>query len=343
MRKTWGQIKAGLGEIADYCGSSGKLLALANEAMEALWAEGDWVGKFARYKIRICGDCRGNRCITWPRQIEAIEGASICNTIISTRNVAFEFIENAVGPIENACSSLLGDRQEVISFEDILPGSKKLKVYATVVEDANAKVLLLGYDDNDVWIRTLIGGVWYDGEFVNLVNGSPATSTNFFSRLIGIQFGQFANGEWTVTERNGNVYLYEVDTLDGNSERWLSTYEYNETIPVYRRSILTNLGAGDVVNEDNANCHCMQVLARLRFQPVKLDTDYVQISQEGAIKEMIFSILRRNNDKLTEAEGYRQRALRLLNNELRQYKGNAPRQCARMMTGNLWLAAHNYQ
>jgi len=335
MRKTWGQVKAGLGKVADYCATSDELRDLANEAMEALWAEGDWVGKFARYRLRITGDCHGHRCITWPRQIEAIEGLTICNQIITTRNLAFEFIENAVGPIENAAASLLGDRQEVVSFEDIVAGDKKLKVYATVGEAASAKILLLGYDDDNQWIRTQVGGVWYDGEFLDIVNGSPSTSVNYFSALAGVQIGQFANGEWTVTERNGLIHLYEVDTADADTERWLSSYDYDETVPVYRRSILTNVGDGEQ--------HCAVALARLRFQPVKNDSDYVQISQVGAIKEMILSVIRRNNDKLEAAEVYRQRALRLLNNELRQYKGNGPRQMARFMSGETWAAARNIQ
>lgn len=313
-RLTWRQAKPIVGQPVGLCPANEDFLNQVNEGINILWDEGDWVGKHQRYKIRITSDCRGNRCIAWPHFIETIEAISICNSPIGVRNQVFEFIENAVGQIDRSCGvQLLGDRSEHPSMNDINPGSKKLKVYIQRAEAADSQVLLLGYDDENRWIKTFVDGEWTDGEYVNL-STTPQTTTNFFSSLTGVQF--FSN------DRNGDTYLYEVDTLDADSERWLSTYEYYEETPVFRRSILNGLPNRRLNDdEEDSHCQCVIALVRMRFIPIQRDTDYLQISSLGSLKAILEYIYKRDNGKLQDAMNYKQEAINLLNAQLKQYNG----------------------
>jgi hypothetical protein len=253
--------------------------------------------------------------------------AEACDLSIGVRNQSFEFLENATGDLSRwGTTRLLGDRSEVVSFLDIIPNSKKLKIHTQRVEDTSKKIILLGYDDDDLWIRTQVDGQWVDGEYIDL-STAPQTTTSFFSKLTGVIF---LGGE-----RDGSVYLYEVDTLDGNSERWLSTYEYDEATPVYRRSIITGL--------PKEHCECITVLAKTRFQPVKNDTDYVQISNVAALKAALLYIYKRDAGKIDEAEGYYKAAISYLNNELKQYNGSGAKRMIRFNDASTWAAGRNLQ
>lgn len=319
QRRTWSQIKGLIGNPVGLCGSNANLLPYANEGVETLWAAGDWIGKHQRYKLRVSSDCDHNQYIVWPRFIEAIDGMTICNKPIGIRNAYFEFIENAVGQLDcgNNGVTLVGDRQEVVTSEEVNPSEKKIKVISQRAEDDDLEVLILGYDDNGNWVRTQVDGEWVDGEYLS-VNTTGATTTNFFSSVTGIQF--------SIAERNGNAYLYEVNTADGNAERWLSTYLYDEQIPVLRKSIVSGVsGTSADCDEDadcnqNTCCNCIIVLARMRFIPFSKDTDYPQISNIGALKSMLQYIYKRDNDK-DNAINYFNEAVRLMNNELKQYNG----------------------
>lgn len=307
-RKTWGELKEAAGSPVGLCGTNANLLPYANEAVESLWSEGDWIGKHQRYKIRVTSNCRGNRCITWPTQIEAIEAVSICNQPIGVRNQFFEFMSNAVGQLECSGLSLLGDRSETCVNHDISTEAKRLKIYTQRIE-SNQTVRLLGYDENGLWIRTQVSGVWEDGEILDL-SASPATTTHYFSvgSPTGVQFSS--------DSRNGEVYFYSLD--DDAQEIQLATYQYNELIPIFRRSILSGLR---YTGEENQACQCVTILARMRFQAFKNDYDYVQIGNISALKSMIQYLWKRDNSKPDEAAYYRAEAVRLMNNELKQYNG----------------------
>ena len=73
------------------------------------------------------------------------------------------------------------------------------------------QILLLGYDDNEQWIRTLVNGSYTDGEYLTLNAANPPTTANYFSSIKGVQF--------TVTPRNGVVNLVEVEVASDELPR----------------------------------------------------------------------------------------------------------------------------
>jgi hypothetical protein len=336
-RVTWGQMKNQVGQPIGLDACSPNLLSLFNEGANELWDLGDWVGKNQRYKLRVTPDCHGNKIISWPRQIETIEKVNICNRPVGVRNQYFEFMSNAVGQIGSRGRagynerwgniSLLGDRSEVPTNEDIIPGDKRVRVYTERIEN-KGRILILGYNDAGNWIRTqLPNGEWQDGEYVDLAN-APATTHNIFASITGVQFD--------VTPRNGNTYLYSIDP--SNNERQLATYDYSVEIPSFRRSILSGLPNGD-----GQNCECVTVLAKMRFIPVIFDTDYCQIGNISAMKSMLQYIYKRDNDKIQDAEMYKQNAIQILNDELKQYNGYGAKKMLDFGPRQVCAASRNLQ
>jgi len=339
-RKTWGMIKNQVGKAIGMGGDHPDLLPLANSAIQELWNEVDFIGKFQIYKIRVSGDCHGNRYITWPRQIETIEAIQSCNTPIGVRNMAFEFIENAPGNLETAnrfygpraysfgsggAGRLMGDRAEVCTSEDINSKGKKVRAYNALPIDNGFQIIIMGYDNNGQWIRSLQNGAYVDGEYLTLnASNSPITS-NYYSTITGIQFSS--------TPRSGDIYITEYDPSLPAEERWLSTYEYDEEIPVYRRSILTGMPTN--------NCPCVTALVRMRFYPIAKDRDYVQIGNIEALKNQLIAMQRRDNGKRTEYKLAHQDAVDNLNMELRQYQGVAPKKVISFQKRYLWGSSAN--
>jgi len=345
-RATYGSIKNAVGIPIGMTADNPGLMPRVNEAILSLWAEGEWIGHFARYKMQVVPGCYGNLYLTWPTEVETIEALEHCGQPIGVRNIYFEFIENAVGSLDRnngqfglgygngwnrwGPGRLLGDRQEVCTMTDVTPGGgKKIKAYNQLPADNGAQIIILGYDDNSQWIRTLINGAYTDGEYLTLnATTSPVTQNNF-SAISGIQF--------STTPRNGSVTITQVDTLNGNAETTLSTYGYNESIPIYRRSILT----GFQYNWENVCCNTVTALCRLRYQPVYFDTDYVQIGNLTALKDMLISQQKRDNGKPQDAAMYLQMAIQELNDELRDYQGVAPKKVVSVQARYLWSSGPN--
>lgn len=353
-RQTYGSVKDTIGIPIGMCGTDPQLLPLVNEACQLLWNAGDYIHKFARYRLRLTQNCQCYTVITWPTEVETIEAMEMCGSPIGVRTVYFEFAGN-VGPRALGAGygpgygyggngdwggvgveRLLGDRQEVCTMEDVQSGGgKKIKAYNSLPADDGAQIILLGYDDSLNWIRTLQNGVYADGEALTLNAATPPETTNFFSSITGVQF--------STTPRNGDVTITQVNTLSGNTERWLSTYAYNEEIPIYRRSVLSG-GFNYVNNGENGQPTCypsVTALCRLRYIPIRFDSDYMQIGNISALKEMLLSLQKRSNGKFQDAEAYKMRATKALDDELRQYQGVGPKKIVNWTNRFLWGAAPN--
>ena len=93
----------------------------------------------------------------------------------------------------------------------------------------------------------------------------------------------------------------------------LATYEPGETNPVFTRY---NLGGGCCFNSCG-NSNALIAMVKLRFVPVKVDTDLVLIDNLPALKEMVQSIKLAEQGDDRGAAVKEARAIRLLNLALR--------------------------
>lgn len=283
-----------------------------NESIQRLVSRGRFWGTSGRFRF-----CTDNDCLTWPRQIAAIEGVAVCGQPITVRNGWFEFLESGYGLQDNSCGAPnLLDRGEGCTFADIRGVNKKVKVYADVAEDADAKILIQGYDENGNWIRTEPNGVgtgWEDGEYVG-ISTTPQTSTKFFKQITSVQ----------KPETNGIVRLYELNNDDA-TQRAIAIYEWDETRPVYRKSHIPGL------THEGDDCEqTVTVEAKLEFIPVKKATDWLLIGNIPAIKDMCQSIYKSENNLFEESAAWEAKAIRELQTELRHHMGPSVVQPVRM-------------
>lgn len=303
MRLTLGQVKASrIGVSVGIDPNTQRFVDFVNEAQERLLNRGHWWGTQARYRF-----CVDSACITWPRQIAAIDAVAVDSCPVTIRNGWHEFLENGPGlQTGDACSLQMYDRGTAVTFNDIAGINKKIRVYADVTEADGAKILLLGYDENGNWIRTLVGGEYVDGEYLTL-STTPQLSTKLFTNLTGVQK--------PVTR--GTIRLYEYDT-DITTQRPIAYYEPDEMYPNYRRSLISGL--------DNHCSPCgnktVTVVATHAFIPVRLNTDYLVIGCMPALKDMVSAVKLREDKNFDEAEKYEASAIRELEKELRHFTGS---------------------
>lgn len=333
IRKTLANAKdttqCGIAAVANVSPSDDRFLALLNLATQNLVQTGEmFYGLHQEINF-----CVTSGCIVLPRQVAAVETAAVCGHPISVRNRWFQYLPGVGIHYDSSCSSgnccagpNLLDQGNTVTFSDIIPDAKKIKVYADVEETAGAKILIQGYDDNGQWITTETSpgsGVWIDGEYV-AISTTPQTSTKFFSSVVGVQK--------PIT--NGVVRLYEYDTV-ALTQRAIAIYESDETNPSYRKMLIPNLGGGSCVNDDGEDTTQVTVMAKLEFIPVRNDLDWLLIGNFSALESEVQSILKRRNNLADESLTWHALAVQTLRNEFRHYAGRGVVNPMRMQPRNL--------
>lgn len=311
------------------CATDARIVAFVNEAQERLLTKGKWYGTYGRFRI-----CASDGCITIPPQLATIERAAICGMAVRMRDMWYEFLENGYG-LRSGCSDNtntgssccggggmsdcgMGEglyRGAFPTFRDIIPDAKKLNFICDLLSDVGKEVLALGYDDNGNWIRTSQGGTIKDGEIIAFAQAGGTTSTNFFSSVTDVQLP---------ANMDGQSWIYEYDTV-ATTKRLLSHYEYFETRPSYARYLFPSIRVS-ADTEGVCTQTAVDIIGKLEYIPVKVDTDYLVISSIPALKAMVVAIC--NSEKApdamqkaaTIAAGYKE-ALAELDSQLNHYMG----------------------
>ncbi len=193
------------------CPTDPRIVQWCNSAMERLLWEGKWWGTVARFGI-----CAVNGCITLPRQIATVEAVNVNGRPTPVRDFWFEFLANGAGTRgecggggscsggiwNGCCATEMIMRGNFPTFDDIGPTPSYIVFVCDVASDIGKPVLVLGYDINNNWIRTIQGGVYADGEIILLAQSSGTVSVTVFSTITDIQF---------VEPMDGQSWLYVVD------------------------------------------------------------------------------------------------------------------------------------
>jgi len=314
-RSTLGTAKdpaSGISRVLGLCAIDPRFTSYVNEAQEILLPQGKWRGTYQEFRICTC-----NGCLTWPREILTIEQAAVCDQPITIRNQWYSYLPFGPGiqGKKNVVKGLpLIDRGEACTFADMIGIVSKIKVYADVAEAAGSKILLQGNDENGNWIRTLVSGEWVDGEYVT-ISTTPTLSTHIFSSLVSVQ----------KPLTNGAVRLYAYDTVL-LTQYAIAIYQPDELLPVYRRSFIPGLDRVKGTCCSNpptpTNVKPVRVMAKLRYIPARLDTDFLLISNIPALKNMCQSIRKREANLFAEADAWEAKAVKLLRQELAEYLGD---------------------
>lgn len=327
MRLTLADARASrIPNVLGICASDARVPQFVNESTQRLLTKGHWWGSYARFRI-----CATDGCLTMPPQVAALERASICGSSLRIHDQWYEFLENGFGVQHSingstggSCSTAggacfgMGDalqRGTFPTFADVQGVNKKLTVVCDRVSDVGKAVLLLGYDENNNWIRTSQSGVIRDGELVALAQAAGTTTTNNFSVVTDVQAPATLDGQWW-------LYEYNVDTA---ALRMIGNYQYFETRPNYQRYFFPSIRSGS--NKDGeCTLTTVEGIFKLDYIPVKNDTDYLIIPNLPALKDMSRGIFLAENEPDGEkaerllAAGERS-ALRELDFELSHYLG----------------------
>jgi hypothetical protein len=310
MRLTLNDVREEVGVYAmKSCTTDGRIPLYVNLAQEELHnAVEQYVGKRARYRL-----CVTQNCITWPREIETIEKMSICRSPVGVRNFWFEFLDYGTGILgldgNGSCYNITPDRMDACTFNDIEDNPKFIRVYTDKSEAAGAEILFQGGDGFGKQVRTSHDGAWINGEYIGISNVSPQTSTHLFRTIDAV----------VKPTTNGYLSIYSFDP-DTNEEEFLALYAPGETRPCYRRSFVPNRHDNNVDDQTTA----VEIIAIRRFIPALLDDDFLLIPNKGAIKDMVMSILYGEGNDPQQAEIYKMRAIKKLQEQYHTWAGTAP-------------------
>lgn len=310
MKLTLGQAKTTLARVTDKCATSAELLEWINEAQRRLLSRGRWVGSTVRYRV-----CVNDACLTWPRQVEAIEAFAVCDRPGVVRNQWYEFVANGPGLLDSDSAvgtQLIDHGDGFCSFDDMSGTTHNIRVQAEVAEVGSPYIILQGYDGSGQWIRTQDGGSWIDGEKV-LISTTVQTSTKVFTRLVRV----------IKPVTNGRVNIYDYDSVAA-TQVLIGTYDPDETLPNYRRSLIPNLPNMEQCEQcDGTTTTDKQVtiIAKLRHIPVSVDNDFLIMGNLPALKDMVMSIQKLEQGKFAEAKAYEGSAIEELERELESFHG----------------------
>lgn len=326
MRLTLGTLKPTIARILGMCTTNPKVTEYINEAQIRLLSRGHWVGCVQRYRV-----CVTDGCLTWPRQIEAIEAFAVCDNPGIVRNIWFEYVGNGPGLVstDTSIGYTLVDRGEACTFEDMTGYTHNIRVQAELAEAAGLYIVLQGYDENNLWIQTNDSGTIIDGEKV-LVSTVVQTSAKIFKKLVRV----------IKPVTVGRVNLYDYDPGTGIAIK-IAAYDPDETLPTYRRSIIPNLANMEnceTCDGEATTNKAITVVAKLRHIPVSVDNDFLILGNLPAFKDMIMSIKKREENLFQEAEAYEASAIKELQKELESYMGSGTVPAWRVQDRNTWGA-----
>ncbi len=313
MKVTLGTAKERIAKHLNLCATDSRTTDYINEAQRRLIESGKWKGTYGKFTL-----CATNGCIAWPRQIETIETVAVCSNPGTVRNGWFEFVESGYGLMSNKdnIGYQLLDRGESPTHSDLSGAGKQLRVYAFLEADAGKTVTIQGYDSNNNWVRTLKSGsgataVYQDGEVVTLINGYVDTTTSFKS---------VTNVLKDTTQ--GNVQVYEITDAATPTLVDIATYQPDETLPSYRRSMIPSLGGAAGCEDGDEKRVPVTVIAKLRFINAVNDTDVLMVSDLYAVKNMAIAIKLEENRDFGAAAEYRNLAYDSLQNQIANHMGD---------------------
>jgi len=209
-------------EIFGHCDEA-KLFKQITDSIELLSSSGEidpLVGV-----VDICTD-PGSGCVTLPREVETVLGASICGRPARGVDQLFEFHINGPGLRDcGGCRVTQTDQGNWPTYKD-LKCPAKLIAFLDNQEDSGKMLRVFGFDDQNRPLRTKIGETWEDGLRVPMIYGYalPAASDPLVSRITGIVKD--------LTVANVRLSSFDSSTSTGTL---LGVYEPDETKPLYRR------------------------------------------------------------------------------------------------------------
>lgn len=305
MKLRFANVRSACAKVLNLTAQDGRVLDYVNRGTERLLYELMSVGTKFRYQC-----CVRERCVVWPRDVETILAAWMCNRPMTLRGSFYEALENGPG-LSSAdgcgpCLTLI-DRGQTITFDWVTTTGYKLAIYADGTEAAGT-VLLRYYDSTGNKVYTTFGSEVIEGE--RLAIPAAGNYTNATYEILPYGLYEVIKPVTTRTIR-----LYAKKISDG-SLKPLSYYESDETIPDYRHSLISEL-------ESSGSCETTQVTieAKKRFIPAINDDSILVIQHADAIRLSCQAILSEEGNLINQALGFWATAVGCLNSQIRHHRG----------------------
>lgn len=277
---------------------------------------GRWWGSIVEAQF-----CIRNSCLVWPREVGTIEQMSICGEPIPIENSWYAFTENlaSVNPCEGGCSSESGSTcgscnsrgqcscghlamrmraKFSASFDWTRGTSKVLRFYPSHSADVGKKIVVQGYDENNIWVRTSFDGEVQDGEQITLALPYTDTTTLWYP------------GSPSALQKEATSYrvlMYEVDVNTGD-ERLLGDYQPSETNPEYRVSNIPGfkyVKCGCCSTDDSCDAlRTVTALVKLNHIPLSADRDWLLFRNLEAYREAMLAQFHWRNGNTLEGDAH---------------------------------------
>lgn len=318
LRARYADLKPELARIAGATGmsvSDARVMSYANLATQELVDEWDWPQLICRMKFKTT-NCK----INVPSEFDRILSLTVDGVPMTMQSPWYEFVgygpQLAGAPPLTFDNTFLGelqgvlDMQEVATFQDI-PSDGSLyypTVYATMderVAGIRPTMILLGYDNNGQWVRSLnAAGSQIDG--VELaINGDSSP----YGVTSPVAFSEITGTIKPVTKGYLSVYM----TGGTQANYFVVSYAPYETQPFYRRYEIPGLSTGTT--------HCMKARLRKRFAPIVSDNDMLLIPNLPALSTMVQAVYYRESGNIESYDKFKTISVNILKKEATSYIG----------------------
>jgi hypothetical protein len=322
--RTFGQLKA---QIARVCGASGmavtdpRVMMYVNLATEELLNEADFPWTVDRVIFKVY-DGR----IVLPSDFDRMYGLNVDGVPQQMVSPWFEVSVGAGGSGEEwyghggwgganweTNAGLTLDRDMVFQFRDI-PRNQEyyLTVQTQYPEDADAVILIKGYDHERNPVNVLSDGTAEGGELFDLTL-APQRSASTFSQISGY-VKPVTKGEVWINAVGLNGDTYHVATLAPKDES-----------PFWRSYKVVGASFGGCGCVDSCGCqvNCVMARCRRRYVPVSSDNDFVMCGNIPALKKMVQAVWYGDADQYEKYLAYKAAAVDILKKEATAYRGKS--------------------
>ena len=273
--------------------------ARINEVCERFFVSGRWKGMI----VEVALDAT-QVYVTLPRRCEAILGVTVQKTPRTPFSRWYSFVPGGPGEISSGNYSGpdivldAGDNHPVFRDPPYEAFRLRVKVLSTSDRDTGNYVVLKGTDTDGNTVCSADGS---EGLLLNLTAAENTTS-QYFSTITGV----------LKPLTNGYLTLWAVNAA--GQETQIGEYEPGETDIGYRRY--------SIMRADNSETPTVRALCKRRFIPVLSENDDIIPGNMGALKLGLISLKYEDTNDLERATEYFQRALSLLNAELKEARGS---------------------
>lgn len=305
--------------VAQLCSDNPLLYQYINAFEERALLYGRWWGTTQLMRFCATPDTDGV-CVVLPREVETVEAINANGSPVTPRNAWWPFsyrgahaswssccgssnnnVANYPVPLGTVCRCGCGcgpanaiDKLTVPCFATTTTGQKIRFTFDPV--DVGKTIIVQGYDSDNIWVRTLVGSTWIDGEQVTL-----ATT--------GGEYYTDTTTEWYVGSptaiikqtTNKRVLMFAADDpfASGDTAQQLASYEPSETHPSYRKLYLPSVRCSQ---SDDCTNITINAIVSLRHIPVSTPNDWLLFENHAAYFDGVQSERMRDNNDFNAAD-----------------------------------------